>query len=471
MATGDAVAIKHIHVYRRPNEDDILLGFITRESAVDGLFQWNGSGWSLLQELEGTDLVYDSATWIGKVFWCDGKHHIWYLDAYTDIICEIETSPPVQYLIVFQEHLVGAGDARTKAEIEAAGLVWPGDFNGDRALWSEAIDFDRWSPNNFLDAQTGTGELISGLGVNSITSADRGAQSQLVVFKPSGTLINDGVLGSGDQRLNFVSRVIGCPGYHSIVNTPFGLMFCGKEGVYRMKTDGTEPDPVGFLISPDIKATEANTPESFAVQRWFAAVFHDNTYKLSIAEDIDSATNDREWWLDLRPQIFPNEQLWYGPMTGDKILQYVIYQGDLVGAEMGTTNMWKLDVEGTYGSMTAPSTPRTSVMTWPRLANENMQRGKLDAYGFKGITDSDVAVAFTEAVDFERGRATTSETFTIPARTAVYDVTRPVKRNAYDAQVSVSHSADSDIEIHSVYVRGKTTRRQSEKEDGATQDA
>ncbi len=465
MATGDPVAIKHIHVFKKPGEVDILLGWLTRESAVDGLYQWNGTGWTLLLALEGTDLIYDSVTWKSNVFWCDGKNHIWYLDGATDELCEITASPPVQYLIVFQERLVGAGDARTQAEIEAATLVWPADSNRDRVLWCEVLDFDTWSPNNFIDAQTGTGEVITGLGINSITSADRGAQSQLVVFKPSSVLINDGVLGSGDQRLNIVSEVIGCPGYHSIENTPFGLMFCSKDTVCLLDTSGKEPQQVGFFIGPDI----AETQTDFDLQRWHAAILHDRTYKLSIPTDLNSTVNDREWWLDLRPQIFPNEQLWYGPMTGDEILQYAVYQGDLVGAQMGTTTMWKLDVEGTYGSMTAPATARTSTMVWPRLAGENMQRGKLDAYGFKGIIDSATAVALTEGVDYERGRATTSETLTVPARPAVYDVTRPVKRSAYDAQVTISHSADSDIEVHAVYVRGRATRRQSEKEDGSTQ--
>ena len=463
------LALKHIHVYKRPNEDDILFGWATRSADTDALAQWNGTGWTELFELPGTDLVYDSVTWLNMVFFCDGKNGIWYYDVENNTLCLIDTAPVVQYLIVFQEHLVGAGDARTRAEIEAVPLVWPADSNRDRVLWCEALDFGRWSPNNFIDAQTGTGEVISGLGVNSITSADRGAQSQLVVFKRHSILINDGVLGSGDQRLNIVSNALGCPGYHSVKNTPFGLMFCSHNTVCLLDTSGKEPQQIGFFISPDIEATQHDVEAGADLQRWQAAIWHDQTYKLAIAEDTDSTTNDREWWLDLRPQIFPQEQLWYGPHTGDTILQYALYQGDLVGAEMGTMNMWKLDVEGVYGSMAAPATPRTSTMTWPRVASENMQRGKLDAYGFKGIIDSATAVAFTESVDYERGRASSSQTLTVPARPAVFNVTRPVKRNAYDAQVSISHSADSDIEVHSVYVRGKLTRRQSEKEDGSTQ--
>ena len=461
------VALKHIHVYKRPGESDILFGWATQSADTDALVQWNGSGWTVIYDLPGTDLVYDSVTWLNKIFFCDGKNGIWYYDFENanPEVCLIENAPPVQYLIVFQDRLVGAGDARTKAEIEAATLVWPADSNRDRVLFCEALDFSRWSPNNFIDAQAGTGELITGLGINSITSAERGAQSQLVVFKPTAVLINDGVLGAAEQRLNIVSEVLGCPGYHSIVNTPFGLMFCSKNTICLMDTSGKEPTQVGFFISPDIAVTQSD----FDLQRWHAAILHDSTYKLSIPATLASTTNDREWWLDLRPQLFPNEHLWYGPMTGDKILQYAIYNGDLVGAEMGTTNMWKLDVEGVYGSMAAPSTPRTSTMTWPRLAAENMARGKLDAYGFKGVIDSAVPVAFTEAVDFERGLTTYNQTLTVPARPAVYNVTRPIKRNSYDAQVSVSHSADSDIEVHSIYVRGRTTRRQSEKEDGSTQ--
>src|SRR5690242_2900575 len=242
------VALKHIHVYRRPGDTDILYGWSTRSGDTDVLVQWNGAGWTEIFTLPGTDLIYDSVTWLSKLFWCDGKNGIWYLDPETNTVCLIDTAPPVQYLIVFQERLVGAGDARTKAEIEAATLVWPADSNRDRVLFSEALDFNRWSPNNFIDAQTGTGEVISGLGINSITSADRGAQSQLVVFKPSSILVNDGILAAAEQRLSIVSKVLGAPGYHSVVNTPFGLMFCSKNTVCMLDTSGREPNQVGFLI-------------------------------------------------------------------------------------------------------------------------------------------------------------------------------------------------------------------------------
>jgi hypothetical protein len=455
-------ALKHTHTYKRPGETDILLGFITRTADTDGLYQWNGTGWTLLWELEGTDLIYDSATYQGRVYFVDGKNNMWVYDAYEDTVCEITTGPVAQYIIVYQDRLVVAGDARTEAEVIADGGVWPADSNRDRVLFSEALDTSRWSPNNFIDANSGTGELISGLGVNSINSADRGAQSQLAVFKPSAVLVNDGVLGAAEQRLNIVSSVIGCPGYHSIVNTPFGLMFCSKTTVCLLDTSGKEPQQVGFWISPAIAAVPA------ALQKWTAAIYHDNTYKLSLGSSEATTANDNEWWLDLRAQIFPQEHIWYGPMTGDAILQYEIFQDTLIGAQMLTTSMWELDVEGSYRSMSSASA-RTSIMTWPRVKSENLARGKIDAYGFRGVTDSATTVAFTESIDFERGEDSEANTFTAPAQDAIYSVTRPIKRNSYDAQVSISHSAASDLEVHSVYVRGRTTRRQSEKMDGSTQ--
>src|SRR5262249_49067906 len=133
------------------------------------------------------------------------------------------------------------------------------DSNRDRVLFCEALDFTVWSPNNFISADTGTDEKISGLGVNSITSSDRGAQGQLVVFKPSQTYINDGVLGSGDQRLNVVSSVVGCPGYNTVKNTTFGLMFTAKDTVCLMTTQATEPQQPGVMIGPAIKAIPATS--------------------------------------------------------------------------------------------------------------------------------------------------------------------------------------------------------------------
>jgi len=463
------VALKHIHVYRRAQQADILFGWATRSADTDALFQWNGSGWTEVFELPGTNLIYDARTWLNKIFFCDGKNGLWVYDFEAGTICLIETAPPVQYLLVYQERLVGAGDSRTQAEVEADGQIWPADSNRDRVLFTEALDFATWSPNNFIDTRTGTGEVISGIAVNSITSADRGAQTQLVVFKPSAVMINDGTLGAGDQRFNIVSLVYGCPGYHTITNTTFGLMFVSKETACHLDTNAKEPDPTGFPIFSEFKAVPEDDDLYSSLKAQSAAFFHDNTWKVSIAAS-NSSVNNKEWWLDLRPAIFPQEQNWYGPHSGDKIMQYELFNGDLIAAEHGTMNMWKLDQEGFYGSMTTPSGARSSVATSSRMQVPGMKTGKLDAYGF--VAEMDTGVDIDVEADLDRGTAQESNTWTSPASLAdrgTYTVVRPLKRPAHDVQISITHEDESDIEIHTLYVRQRESRKQSVKQSGSSQ--
>lgn len=457
--------IKYIHNYKRDGNADILLAFMTRDAgATDALYQWNGTGWTEIWQLPGTNLRYDAVNWRDKVFFCDGKNGIWVYDALTNVMCKIQNAPVVQYLIVHQDRLVGAGDARTKAEVEAAGGVWPQDSNRDRVLFCEVLDYDTWPPNNFIDCRTGTGEVISGLGINSITTADTGAQSQLVIFKPSAILINHGTLGAIDQLLSVVSTVMGCPAYKSIVNTPYGLMFATKESVGLLDSQGREPQQVGFHIESKIR----DVPSSLKSE--MAAVLHENTYKLSVGAS-GASTNNQEWWLDLRPALFPNEQNWYGPHTDDKILQYEIFNGELIGAEHGTVRVWKLDREGFWGSMTNSQVPRTSIAKTGRIKAPGMYEPKLDAYGFTGKVDPDVVLTLTADVD--RGASTEQDTWTTPAslpsEKGVYGIIRPIKRPGHDVQLTLQHSVGSDMELYSIYVRSRERRRQAEKQSGSTQ--
>jgi hypothetical protein len=473
MATGDPVALKHIHVYSRPQQDDILFGWATRENDTDALFQWDGNSWVEIFVLPYTNAIYDSVTWLSIIFFCDGKTGIWAYDFENNTICLIEDGPVVQYLVTFQDRLIGAGDSRTEAEVLADSQIWPADSNRDRVLFTETLDFNTWSPNNFIDARTGTGEVISGLGVNSITSATRGAQSQLVVFKPTAILINDGALASGEQKLNFVSLVVGCPGYHSIVNTPFGLFFVSKSSVCMMNTDAKEPDQVGFPIHTEIEAIPEDLTNIYTdLKHQSAGVYHDNTLKFSICDGIiDTDRNTVEWWLDLRQAIFPQERNWYGPHTGDFIMQYANFQNMLVGAEHQTMLMWQLDVEGEWGSMQAPSTARTSTFVTNRVQVPGMKEGKLDAYGL--VAQMSAGVDLNCSVDIDRGSHSEANVWTSPSvlgsEGGSYKVIRPIKRPGHDAQVTVNHADASDIEIHTLYMRARERRRQSEKQSGSSQ--
>jgi hypothetical protein len=206
-----------------------------------------------------------------------------------------------------------------------------------------------------------------------------------------------------------------------------------------------------------------------AMEKWHAAIFHENTFKMSIS-NAHATLNNEEWWLDLKPQIFPQEQNWYGPYTGDNILQYAIFNDVLVGAQMGTNSMWRLDVEGQYGSMTTPATARTQVMTWPRFQANDLKRGMVDAFGFRGLTDVASALVFTETLSMDQASSTVTTVFTTPVAARIYDVSRPFRRVKYDGQLSISHQSDGkDLEIQSLYLRTKLSRRQSEALEGSSQ--
>src|SRR3990167_4532445 len=421
-----AATLKHIRTFRRTGQADILLGWATRTAQSDALYQWNSStGWTFIAALTGTNLTYSSVVWKNRVYWVDGKNALQAWDG--SAICTLSAQAPVgQYIVVYQARLVIGGDARLiPSEVSEV------NTNRNLVVYSEALDDSQWSPNNFIQCDiVGDGHSISGLGVVSAGTSDQGAQQTLAVFHPHATLIHQGVLGSGEVQLNIVSKVRGCPGYNTIANTPFGLMYLasnqegGTQPTVCLLAPGNsgEPAEVGLPISTNIAAM---TTDAMRVQS--AAIFHDGMYKLSFDGLATGTNNTYEWWLDLRQTAFPQENNWYGPHTGDNILQYEIFGGNLIAAELGTSRVWKVDVTGLYGSMTASGTPRTSTMIWPRLRIGNQKKGSLDAYGISGQLAA--SAVLTGSVDIDRGTYTIADTFTapasLPANTPMYALIRP----------------------------------------------
>ena len=461
-----AAKIKYLHTLHRTGLDDVLYGWLTRDGDTDAFYQWNGTGWTLLWALPGTDLIYSAVTWFERIFFTDGKHKIWTYDPTPGIneVCLLsETGPIVQYLIVHQNRLFGGGDARTQAEVEADGEVWPVDSNRKRILYSEVLDEFTWLANNFIDCSTSRGEAISGLGINSITTSTSGAQTQLVIFTPSATLVVYGTINGADQSLSIVSDVLGCPAYKTIVNTPFGLMFMSRETLCLLDTSSKEPSQPGFNIYQEFK----NIPE--ALRKDACAIYHDEMYKIAFAGASDT-TNEREWWLDLRPVVFTQSHDWYGPHSGDEIIQYVHFDEMLIAGQQNTTSLWQVDVEGLWRSM-ASSSPRTSIAITGRAVAPNMQTTKIDAYGFSGTIAQSTTVTMT--VDADLGTSTVSNTWTSPASLSgekpAFALIRPLKTPAHAARATITHAAASDIELFRLYVRRRVRRKQSEKQTSSAQ--
>ena len=462
-------SIKHLHVLRQVGASDALLAFATRDGGLtDALYQWVPStGWSLIKELPGTGLIYDSVTWRNRLYWVDGKNSLGIYDG-TGFCASPPQAPVGQFIVVYQGRLVIGGDARlVPSEVSAV------NSNRNLIRYCESLDDSTWSPNNFVQCDiVGDGQVISGLAVNTVSTSDQGAQANLLIFHPTATLMHKGVLGSGDVELDVLSGVRGCPGYHTITDTPYGVMFASSQATMGSKPtvcvvnpQGGEPMEIGFPIWTDL------VPIQSSMHALAAAVYHDNMLKVAFNGTGTGTANDHEWWLDLRQTVFPGEHNWYGAHLGDSICQWVIYQGKLVAAQNDSMNVWEVDVEGQWGSMATPATARTSTQIWPRIRVQGQKKGQIDAYGMMGQIAA--GVVLTGSISIDRGTQTISDTWTAPAslssETPMYALIRPARFEGHDAKITWTHSAASDITVDSIYVRSLQRGRQQEKQSNSSQ--
>src|SRR5262245_49946649 len=138
-----AVTLVHVAILRRSTLNDVLFGFANSTTSADLMLKSNGTSWDIFTTLTGTGLKYSAASVLDKLYWVDGKNAMLVTDG-TNILASPTDSPIVQHLTVFQDRLVGGGDARDQSEVEGDGGVWPVDSNKDRVLYCEALDPDTW---------------------------------------------------------------------------------------------------------------------------------------------------------------------------------------------------------------------------------------------------------------------------------------------------------------------------------------
>ncbi len=215
--------------------------------------------------------------------------------------------PKSKYLTVFQESIISGGGVQ-------------GSEAYDKVYISNA-----YNPFNFSDTGSGTnlaflgveatGEPVMGIGIFSISTADTGTQTQLIVgartklFKlntiPSAT-------DFGSAYMDELSNRIGLANHYTIVNTEIGTIICGLDDVYLLRDSG-EPTPIGqdiadFFKSPDVSLGQNSSS--------WSAVYHDGHYKLAYSKP-GSATVDQELWLNIRKmKANKGQPSWYGPHTG-----------------------------------------------------------------------------------------------------------------------------------------------------------
>lgn len=223
------------------------------------------------------------------------------------------TAPPRSaYIAFFQESAVIGGWTKASAAQDA--------YN--RIFFSDAFN-----PYNFAQGGSGAalafvqiesgGEPVTGIGVYSVTTADAGPKTELMVGKTNATWKLNSLPTdfSNANYLETMSARVGIASHFTIANTDVGTLFCSLDNVYVMRDTG-EPTPIGddisFILKPEDPSIGVNPS-------YWNAVFHDGHYKLSYSVN-NQAQPTQELWLSI-PKMKANKQLpaWYGPHTGRTI--------------------------------------------------------------------------------------------------------------------------------------------------------
>jgi hypothetical protein len=157
-----------------------------------------------------------------------------------------------------------------------------------------------------------------------LAAAGTPAQAGLLILKQSGAYLLTGEPNQSDETTYFTGnpemQIIRfnvdatCLSHHSVVQTPYGIVWCGIDDVWVFQADMV-PYRVGTKLNPAIRAA------AISGYGWRAsAAFYAGLYRLALPVPAVTPTiNDpqNQYWLELRngmPRNF-EEAAWFGPQV------------------------------------------------------------------------------------------------------------------------------------------------------------
>ncbi len=231
--------------------------------------------------------------------------------------------PKVKFISTFQQSIVVAGGPA-------------GSESYNTAYFSNA-----YNTANFSDTGSGTalafvgletaGEPVTGLGIYSITTADDGINTQLLIGSKTKLFKLNAIPAAADfgsAYMEQLSNKIGLANHETLVNTEIGTILCGLDDVYLVRDSG-EPSPLGQDISNFINPLDKTTGLDTS---YWSAVYHDGHYKLAYSIPGASAPT-LELWLNIKKtKANKGKPSWYGPHTG-RTIHYSIVDEPLAQSE------------------------------------------------------------------------------------------------------------------------------------------
>jgi hypothetical protein len=157
-----------------------------------------------------------------------------------------------------------------------------------------------------------------------LAAAGTPAQAGLLVLKRTGAYLLTGEPNQSDETTYFTGnpemQIIRfnvdatCISHHSVVQTPYGIVWCGVDDVWVFQADMV-PYRIGTKLNPVIRAA------AISGYGWRAsAAFYAGSYRLSLPVPASTPTiNDpqSQYWLELRNNMPRNfeEAAWFGPQV------------------------------------------------------------------------------------------------------------------------------------------------------------
>ncbi len=226
-----------------------------------------------------------------------------------------------------------AGSDNTIAPFLAAnykGRVVYGNFgsDGDRGSTCVFSDYDEplvignsaLTDRNFIVGSR-DGDKLTALHTVMMSAAGTPAQTGVLALKTYSAYLlvgepteTDDVDYFGSLQINKLSSNAGCVAQGSIVDTPYGTIWCGPDDVWFLPF-GSVPIPIGRKLRPLLKAQPVS--QRFRIH----AVYADGFYRLALFSPGQGPNYDaplgEQWWLDLRggpPESYKDAR-WFGPQV------------------------------------------------------------------------------------------------------------------------------------------------------------
>lgn len=220
---------------------------------TDGVDSWNGSSWLPVVDIVLNGNPTDRFTWTGwgnELLICNGADKIISYNVLTGEVTILEESSPARHITTFNGRVV-------------ASAVTDGAFRGYRVRWSVKNDDRDWTSETTTDG--------IGAGFEDLLSAPGGMVDEVMGVFPltdeTAIMVREHSIwqvfttGNVDApfRFTLMTNELGCRARHSIVRTPFGVIFPSKENIWLVTERG--PQAIGDPVRKELFVAITSYPE------------------------------------------------------------------------------------------------------------------------------------------------------------------------------------------------------------------